>query len=176
MEFSIEEFLSSGHEVQYKKNAHILEQGEISRNVYFVIEGVVRHYLTDASGAEKTIRISCENDFFYGSNISFWKEETSYVNCQALSDVRLRYWSKTELEQLSVKAPAFIVFENAKLKEFIIEKHRKEISRLTKNAEERLIEFNASHIQLFNRIPHHVIASYLDMTPETLSRLRAKMR
>lgn len=176
MDFSLESFLHSGHEVEYKKYDHILRQGEISRNVYFVIEGVIRHYMYDASGNEKTIRISREQDFFYSSNISFWREETSYVNCQVLTDARLLYWSKTALDQLSNRDPGFVLFENTKLKDFIIEKHRKEISRITKNAEERFKEFIESNLELFNRIPHHVIASYLDMTPETLSRLRAKMR
>jgi len=176
MKFSLENFLKSGHEIDFKKNEHLLKQGEISRNVYFVVQGVIRHYVIDFLGNEKTIRISQENDFFYSSNISFWKGDASYINCQALLNARLLYWTKDELDDLSSDQPGFILFENNKLKDFVIEKHKKEISRITKNAKERLIEFNETNINLFNRIPHHIIASYLDMTPETLSRLRAKFK
>jgi len=176
MNFSLENLLNSGHRIDYKKNEHILVQGEISRRAFFVIEGVVRHYMVDFLGNEKTIRISIENDFFFDSNVSYWNKRPSYINCQALINTKLLYWTKDELDNLSSINPKYLVFENTKLKDFIIEKHKKEISRITKNAEERLIEFNEHNINLFNRIPHHIIASYLDMTPETLSRLRAKFK
>lgn len=176
MNFSLENFLKSGHRIDYNKNDYILKQGQISQKVYFVIEGIVRHYLVDYSGNEKTIRISKENDLFYSSNVSFYNSEPSHINCQVLSDCKLLYWTKEELDNLSLAQPEFIVFENDKLKAFIIEKHKREISLMSKNAQERLIEFNEHNINLFNRIPHHVIASYLDMTPETLSRIRAKFK
>ena len=176
MKFPLDKFLELGHPIDYEKNAHILNQGHVSRRVFFVIEGVVRHYVLDFSGVERTIRISKENDFFYTSNVSFWTGEPSYINCQALSECKLIYWTKQELEHLSVTQPAFIEFESTKLKDFIIEKHNKEISRITKNTEDRLLEFNETNINLFNRIPHHIIASYLDMTPENLSRVRGKLR
>jgi CRP-like cAMP-binding protein len=176
MNFSLDNFLKSGKRIEYNKNEYILKQGSISRCTYFVIEGVVRHYVLDYSGNDKTIRISKENDFFFSSNISYWNGESSYINCQSLLNTKLLYWTKDELDNLSAIQPEFLEFMNDKLIEFIIEKHKKEISRITKNAEERLIEFNEENINLFNRIPHHIIASYLDMTPETLSRLRAKFK
>lgn len=176
MIFSQDIFLKSGHKINYTKNEYILKQGEVSNKAFFLIKGVVRHYLLDVFGNEKTIRISKENNFFYSSNVSFYNGNPSYINCQALTNVNLLYWSKDELNKLSIEDSGFIDFENKKLKDFILEKHKKEISRITKNAEERLNEFNQYNIELFNRIPHHIIASYLDMTPETLSRLRAKFK
>ena len=176
MKFSIESFLEMGSPINYKKKEHILRYGEVSRNVYFVVEGVVRHYVIDYLGNEKTIRLSQENDFFYSSNISYWKGDASYINCQALLNTRLLSWTKHQLDHLSSIEPAFVLFESNKLREFIMEKHKKEISSITKNAEERLLEFSETNIDLFNRIPNHIIASYLDMTPETLSRLRAKFK
>ena len=176
MAFSIELFLQSGCPIEYPKNEYILRQGEISDKVFFVQDGVVRHFVLDLDGNEKTIRISKENDFFYSSNISYWTGEPSYINCQVLLPTKLLYWTKETLENLSKRQPEFIAFECEKLKNFAIEKHKKEISRLTKNVTDRLQEFNKTNISLFNRIPHHIIASYLDMTPETLSRERAKLR
>ena len=176
MKFSLDNFLKLGRQIQYKKKEHILREGDISRNVYFVVEGIVRHYVIDYLGNEKTIRLSKENDFFYSSNVSYWNGDPSYISCQALLNTKLLSWTKDQLDHLSVVQPEFILFESNKLKEFIVEKHKKEISRITKNAEDRLLEFSETSINLFNRIPNHIIASYLDMTPETLSRLRAKYK
>ncbi|WP_282133992.1 Crp/Fnr family transcriptional regulator [Seonamhaeicola maritimus] len=176
MNFNIEDFLKTGQTVSFDKYEHILHQGAVSNKVYFLIEGIVRHYVIDLQGNEKTIRLSKENDFFYSSNVSFWSGAPSYINCQPLTKVKLLCWTKEFLDSLIEDTPEFIAFENQKLKDFIIEKHIKEVAGITKNAEERLLEFNKSDKSLFNRIPHHVIASYLDMTPETLSRIRAKFR
>lgn len=174
MAFSLKHFLNSGKPVAYKKNEHILRQGSISNGVYFISVGVVRHYVTDLNGNEKTIRISRENDFFYSSNASYWAQQPSFINCQALTEVELSTWTKTELDNLSLNDAGFALFEKEKLKDFIIEKQKKEIAHITQNAEMRLAGFNSTYKELFNRIPHHIIASYLDMTPETLSRLRAR--
>lgn len=175
MAFSVDEFLKIGREIKYGKNEMLLLEGQISNKVYFIKKGVVRHFVIEESGDQKTIRLSKENDFFYSSNVSFFLNVPSYINCQALTDLELVYWESDQMKKIGSENIDFLRFENQKLKEFIIEKHKKEVSRITKSASARLEEFNSTSISLFNRIPHHIIASYLDMTPETLSRLRAKL-
>lgn len=173
MNFDIEAFLNTGKPVSFRKNKYILKQGELSNKVYYVVNGFVRHFVIDKDGNEKTIRLTIENGFFYSSNISFYLGEPSYINCQVLENTNLIYWTSKQLDKLRNCDSGFIEFESKQLITFIIEKHKKEISRLTKTAKERLGEFNQNKIAFFNRIPHHIIASFLDMTPETLSRLRA---
>lgn len=173
MDFSMEQLLKLGTKTSFNKNEYILRQGQISNKVYFVVNGFVRHFVIDKEGNEKTIRLTQENGFFYSSNISFYLGEPSYINCQVLEKTELIYWTSSQLENLRNENSGFLQFENQQLITFIIEKHKKEISRLTKTAKERFVEFNETKAGFFNRIPHHIIASYLDMTPETLSRLRS---
>ena len=135
---------------------------------------MVRHYVITPEGQEKTIRLSRENDFFYGSIVSYYNDEPSYIYCQCLTPCEFLYWEKHPVEALFEQYPALAAFRNQQHLNFILEKHRKEISLLTKNAWQRYQEFCRDHLDLFNRIPHHIIASYLDITPETLSRLRRK--
>ena len=176
MSITQEEFLKSGRTISFKKGEYILRQGQVSHRAYFVVEGFVRHFVIDPDGNEKTIRLTPENEFFYSSNISYYYGESSYINCQALETCKCLYWEKHELDDLKENDFGFLKFENMKLINFIIEKHRKEIDRLTLTAKERLLKFNEDSQSYFNRIPHHIIASYLDMTPETLSRLRANLK
>jgi len=176
MNFDIEAFLKTGKPCFFKKNEYVLRQGELSNKVYFVVNGFVRHFVIDKDGNEKTIRLTIENGFFYSSNISFYLGEPSYINCQVLENTNLIYWTSKQLDELRSSNTGFLEFESKQLISFIIEKHKKEISRITKTAKDRLTEFNKNNIAFFNRIPHHIIASYLDMTPETLSRLRANLK
>ena len=160
---------------QFEKKEFLIQQGERSERVYLIKNGVVRHYVITPEGLEKTIRLSKENDFFYSSIVSYFNNEPSYIYCQCLTACELLCWERQELEALFTEYPALAAFNNQQHIRFILEKHRKEIALLTKNAEDRLREFCQDRMELFNRIPHHIIASFLDVTPETLSRLRRKI-
>lgn len=166
--------LDNGTSTTLKKKDFIIEQGQISDKVYFIIEGVVRHYVITPDGKEKTIRLSKENNFFYSSIVSYFKKKPSYIYCQCLTDCKMVCWSSDHLNELFKNHPKLAEFRNNQLINFILEKHDKEVALLTKNSEERYQEFCKHNMALFNRIPHHIIASFLDITPETLSRLRAK--
>jgi len=167
--------LSKGTQLRHTKKEFLIRQGERSDKVCFVKNGVVRHYLLTAQGGEKTIRLSRENDFFYTSIVSYFGDEPSYIFCQCLTDCELIHWERSKLNDLFRAYPELERFKNQRLINFILEKHKKEVSLLTKNAEERFKDFCTTRLELFNRIPHHVIASYLDITPETLSRLRSRI-
>ena len=166
-------FLNKGTLAECNKKQFLIKQGAICDKVYYVQQGVTRHFVVTPEGHEKTIRISKENDFFYSSIVSYYRNEPSYIYCQCLTDCRLIYWERSRLEALFGEYPDLGEFSNQQHIEFILEKHKKEISLLTRNASERFNEFCLENGKLFNRIPHHIIASYLDVTPETLSRLRS---
>lgn len=173
MQNALNILLSKGTLKHYKKREHLITQGETSDKVFFIKKGVTRHYVITPEGNEKTIRISKENDFFYSSIVSYYTQEPSYIYCQCLTDCDLFFWNSDTFEPLFLHNTQLAEFKNKQLINFILEKHKKEVSLLIKNAEERFIEFCDESIELFNRIPHHIIASYIDITPETLSRLRS---
>ncbi|WP_027136433.1 Crp/Fnr family transcriptional regulator [Gaetbulibacter saemankumensis] len=166
--------LNKGTSKSYSKKEFIIRQGETSNKIYFVKHGVTRHYVLTRDGQEKTIRISLEQDFFYSSIVSYFKNEASYIYCQCLTDCDLIYWESSLIEELFKEYPDLETFKNQQLINFILEKHTREIALITQNAEGRYQQFCKTRLDLFNRIPHHIIASYLDITPETLSRLRSK--
>ncbi|HCX20826.1 MAG: hypothetical protein CMB80_03960 [Flammeovirgaceae bacterium] len=156
----------------YSKKEKILDSDKISKSICAIQEGVVRHYVIDRNGNDKTLRISKEGDLFFTSIVSFFKNEPSYIICEALTDTKLLTWSKTQIDELASKEPLIEAFRYQKLIDFIVEKHKKEMSLMIHSAEDRYREFCEVNHELFNRIPHYVIASYLNMTPEMLSRIR----
>lgn len=134
----------------------------------------MRHYVLDENGNEKTIRLSKEDDFFYSSVVSYFKNEPSYIICEALTDVDLLVWKKNVIDGLAETDKQIEKFRYQKLTDFIVEKHNKELSLISHSAERRFKDFLEENETLFNRIPHYIIASYLNITPEMLSRLRKK--
>lgn len=174
MQAELSLLLSKGIPESCKKKEFLIRKGETSDKVYFIREGVTRHFLSTAEGDEKTIRLSTEGDFFYSSIVSFFRAEPSYIYCQCLTYCEFLFWRKNDLERLFASDEKLAEFRNQQHVNFILQKHKKEIALLTKNAEERYSQFCEEKRSLFNRIPHHIIASYLDITPETLSRLRSR--
>ncbi|MEQ8580266.1 MAG: Crp/Fnr family transcriptional regulator [Marinoscillum sp.] len=165
--------LKRGHSKLVRKNEHLLRSDEVCKRIYFIKSGVVRHYVLDHKSTEKTIRLSQENDFFYSSIVSHFTGDPSYISCQALTDTTLLYWEKCELDTLMEQHPEVAAFRNQQLISFIIEKHEKELSLIVNDSASRLEAFNRERISLFNRVPHRILASYLNISPETLSRLRS---
>ncbi len=174
MQAELNLLLSQGNPESCKKKEFLIRQGETSDKVYFIREGVTRHFLITPGGDEKTIRLSTEGAFFYSSIVSYYRAEPSYIYCQCLTDCEFLFWPKNDLERLFASDKRLAEFRNQQHINFILQKHKKEIGLLTKNAEERYRQFCEEQLSLFNRIPHHIIASYLDITPETLSRLRSR--
>lgn len=160
--------------VHLKKKSSIIGLYELSNQVYLLKQGVVRHYVLDENGNEKTIRLSKEDDFFYSSVVSYFKNEPSYIICEALTDVDLLVWKKNVIDGLAETDKQIEKFRYQKLTDFIVEKHNKELSLISHSAERRFKDFLEENETLFNRIPHYIIASYLNITPEMLSRLRKK--
>lgn len=157
-----------------KKKSLLVGLGDFSNQVYLLKKGVIRHYVLDQEGNEKTIRLSKEGDFFYSSIVSFFRSEPSYIICEALTEVDLIVWKKQVIDELAKVDRNIEQFRYQKLTEFIVEKHKRELSLISHSAEKRFKDFLEENGVLFNQIPHYIIASYLNITPEMLSRLRRK--
>ena len=135
---SLQLLLSNGSKQHYPKKHYLIEAGQISKKVFFVKQGVIRHYVITQEGHEKTIRLSKENDFFYSSIVSYFTHEPSYIYCQCLTESELLYWHSDEIEQLFAHNPELGKIRNQQLMNFILEKHKKEISLLTQSAKNEI--------------------------------------
>ena len=121
----LEVLIAQGEEVNFSANHFILRSGNVSDEVYFLKEGVVRHFVVDRFEKEKTIRISTENSFFYTSIISYYTGEPTYINCETLTECKLVKWHKNHLEKLFAESRELNLFRYQQLTKFIIEKHSK---------------------------------------------------
>ena len=141
---------------------------------YFIIEGICRSYITDFEGNEATLSFFMDG-FIIPPNQTRTINNISLFNIQTLSPSTIAYFPRDEFSALMGKNKEIqkwgIVVSDAELKK----KVEKELDLITLPARERLLKFRALYPSLENLIPHPYIASYLGISPVSLSRLRSQI-
>ena len=155
---------------KYAKNEIILREGETCENIYWVVKGLVRQFyyknkkeLTEYMATENSIVMCIE---------SLFKEEPTRLQIQALEPSIIYSLPKADLEQAAIKCVNIQMLYRKILEEsLIISQHHADMLRF-ETAQDRYAKLVKRSPQLVLRAPLVYIASYLQMTPETLSRVR----
>lgn len=157
-------------EITLKRNEYLKVEGSIDTNLYYVTEGALRIFLVDEI-EEHTIRFGYRNNFIAALD-SFIKDSPSPFYIQALKKTNLKVISKTDyISFLKSNIENLQLWDNL-LQALILQQLEREIDILTSSPIERYKRVLKRSPQLFQEIPHKHIASYLRMTPETLSRIK----
>jgi CRP-like cAMP-binding protein len=154
-----------------KKNAVLLNTGDVCRSVYFVNKGCLRIYYTDNTGLDHNISFSPENWWAVDTG-SFYGQTPAFYSIGALEDTEVFYMSYDELETLFVKFPKFERFFRILTQNGFVLYQRRITFNLSKKAEERYRIFQKQYPYLEQRIAQKHIASFLGITPVFLSMLR----
>ena len=156
---------------QIRKNEIILSKGSSSKNIFFVLNGVLRTYFENGDGEEKTFYFSVENTFAADYE-SFLKGSKSRYSIQALEDTYVAILSIDMLRDVFKTTR-----HGEKLGRIITEKYFflwsdriQDIYMLTPL--ERYNNMRCEFPDILQRVPQHYIASYLNITPVHLSRLK----
>lgn len=169
----LECILSYFKEIAFKKDKYVLKEQHFSTNYYFVKSGGVRIWF-DKGGEPVTAWLIFENDFF--AELSGLKSgKPTQFNIQAITDTTLLAIDKNSMEHLYTKFPQWqcfgrLIWENAFLKVI-----NGIISYQTLTTEERYIAA-MQQSNLMQKIPLKQLASFLGMTPTSLSRIRKQIR
>ncbi|MEL6253863.1 MAG: Crp/Fnr family transcriptional regulator [Bacteroidota bacterium] len=158
---------------EIKAGEYFLQQGQISKNIAFIEQGLLRlYYLKD--GKEIT-HCFCKEQSLSTSYSSLITQTKSKISIQAIEASSLIVLSYEVLQKL-YKTHLFWqeVGRMAGEKEYVINEHHKHFL-LDLSATERYLQFLEQDKELFQRIPLRYLASYLQIAPETLSRIRKKI-
>ncbi|MBR4239781.1 MAG: Crp/Fnr family transcriptional regulator [Prevotella sp.] len=157
--------------MKFNKNEMILKEGEVCRNIYYVDRGLVRQFyskkgriVTEHFGADHTIFMCIE---------SLFKEEPTKLQVEALEPTVIYALPKHKLEQVALHNVNIQILYRKILEEsLIISQVHADLVRF-ESAQERYKKMCKLNPQVVLRAPLVYIANYLQMTPETLSRVRA---
>lgn len=159
----------------FDKGEFLSEAGRTERYFYFVLAGIQAVYLIDRKGGQTVLGFSYAGDFS-GDFVSFINREPGNFYLEALTPSRLLAISHTDYTALFAREPAFAEWERQFLRRILVGRMHREVELLTRTAAERYRAFLARRPDELLQIPQKYIASYLNMTPETFSRLRRKTR
>lgn len=155
-----------------KKGTILLKEGQYSKESYFVLKGCIRtYYLID--GEEKTTDFYTETETLSPPCVISKTASEYYVDC--IEDCTLLISNSDMEEEVNSKFPKFEIMCR-RLSEELLAKERLEFDEFrTSSPEQRYLSLLEKRQDLIQRVPQHQLASYLGITPQSLSRLRARI-
>ena len=157
---------------KFRKHQYLLQEGEVCKFAGFIVKGAFKQYTIDKTGKENILGLYIEN-WWVGDRESFMIGTPSPYFIDAFEDVDMLMVNREDFINKLSNQP----FINEMIKVLTEKQSYNLIKRVqaahTLTAEERYEDFQMRFPEFIQRFPQHIIASYLGMTKETLSRIRA---
>jgi len=153
----------------------VISAGERGPHEYFVLSGILKTFVGDAHGREVTLAFHV-GPCTLTPSIARVENERSRVSCIAMTEARVARFPAARLVECMVKSPTIQRWGDTVLRAELVRRADREWALAALSAAERLLQFRRDHAGLEDEIAHHHIASYLGITPVTLSRVRAQLR
>jgi CRP-like cAMP-binding protein len=154
-----------------RRRQYLLQAGDVCRFEYFVSKGLLRAYTVDDKGAEHIVMLAAE-DWWISDLFSFLSETPSTMHIDALEHSEVITIEKPDLEKLYIEIPKFERLMRIMFQKAFVAQQQRILGSISQSAEERYTSFVKKYPSLEQRIPQTQVASYLGITPETLSRVR----
>lgn len=156
---------------EIKKGELILTEDSIIKQHIFVLSGCLRSFYRMKNGKEVTIQFAIKN-WWIGDYITLYTENKSILSIEALTKSEILLMDKNEVEQLHLEYPEIATFQRKSFEKRIAALQKRILSLLTLTASEKYNQFINDYAVFEKVIPNYQIASFLGITPESLSRVR----
>ena len=153
-----------------RRKEFLLQEGEVCRYKIFIAKGLLRSYCLKDDGTEHIMRFAPENSWTTDHE-SLKKQTPSKLNIEALENSEVVLWTRESLVELTT-IPAFKSYTERLIDNSLYSVHERVLMNLSYSSEEKYEDFIASFPDVFRRVPLHMVASYLGVSRETLSRIR----
>lgn len=164
--------VESSNLVKYKKGTIILDEKSLSKESFFVLEGCIRTYLVE-DGEEKTIEFYTEGQPLTPKNFGKNIPTGQYIEC--LEDCTLNVGSAAHETEMFQKYPEFESICRIIGEIIMVQQQELLIHYKTTSPEDRYLHLLETRSYLFQRVPQYQLASYLGLTPQSLSRIRNRL-
>lgn len=157
-----------------KKGTFLLREGEVCGHAFFVEKGLLRSYSIDDAGKEHIIQFAPENWIISDRSSSYFNEPSDFF-IDAIEDADVIELKMEFLTQANNVSEAFRSYHERLIQNHVRHLQKRINNLLSASAEARYLEFIKMYPDLLLRVPQWMIASYLGITPESLSRVRKEL-
>ncbi|MES3017926.1 MAG: Crp/Fnr family transcriptional regulator [Bacteroidota bacterium] len=158
----------------FKKKTRLLEQGEVCKFEAYIVKGCVKKYYIDPEGEEVILQFAVE-DWWISDIGSFSEQKPSNLFIETVEDTEVLMIDFESKQQLFKEIPSLErVFRIMMQRAYSVLESRF-YATVAHSAEERYLEFLEKYPSIPQRVPQQQIASYLGITPESLSRIKSKL-
>jgi len=157
-----------------RKRQYMLNEGEVCKYNLFVAKGLLRSFGVEENGYEQVVQFAVEGWWISDLN-SFFSGDVAVYNIEALEDCELLLLTRQSMDEMLEKLPKMERYFRLLMQNHIVALRQRIIASQRHSAEERYIRLIEGFPTILARVPQQYIASYLGMTPETLSRVRKQI-
>jgi len=156
-----------------RKRQYFLQEGEVCKYMAFIVRGAMRQYSVDDKGVEHIVQLSIEN-WWAGDRESYVMLTPTIYNIDAWEDTEMLLITRADMTMLN-PIPAITQMARKLDEGHSIALQKRLNASISLPAEKRYTEFANAYPEFLQRFPQHMIASYLGITRETLSRIRRQV-
>lgn len=162
-------------ERKVKKGQFLVHEGAVSRNTHFVIAGSVRTYFIDMNGQEHIVQFAIEGWWISDLN-SFIMQVPATFHVQAIEDSVILELSFDHLEMLYAQVPKLERYFRIITQRAFVSFQQRIVQNISMTAEDRYLAFQQKYPKIELRIPQKLVASYLGISAEFLSKIKKRLK
>jgi CRP-like cAMP-binding protein len=162
------------HHKRLRRKQYFLQEGDICKQIAFVVKGAARMYSIDNKGHEHIVRFALET-WWLGDHESFNLLTPSRFHIEMLEDTDLLVIATGNAHELRDQVKGFDLTIKAMDKQLAVATQKRIHASISMTAEERYDDLVKTYPQFLQRFPQNMVASYLGVSPETLSRMRKNL-
>lgn len=159
---------------KYLKGQYIVQQGDICKYECFVLSGCTKTFYVDDEGQEHIIMFSIE-DWWTSDMGSFITQSPADFNVQCLENTELAMFSRDVIEELYAKIPKLERLFRLIIQKALVASQKRIVRNFALTAKDRYLHFRTQYPKIEQRIPQYMIASYLGITKEFLSKIKSQL-
>ncbi|WP_207420211.1 Crp/Fnr family transcriptional regulator [Desertivirga brevis] len=157
-----------------RKRQYLLQEGDVCKYMAFIVKGAGKMYMVNKSGQENVIRLAIES-WWLGDFESYTLNSPSVYNIEMIEDSDVLLINDQSMQELIAKVPPLAKMIKEIDRNSAIATQRRIQTAISLGAEERYDEMLQSYPEFIRRFPQTMIASYLGISAETLSRIRKNL-
>ena len=165
---------SIAKEKLFSKGEILIREGQTVNKTFFVTQGSLRSFCVDKEGKEHTLQFAIK-DWWISDFIAIYNNEPASLTVECISDSAVIEFNAQKLNEIYLQFPEFEAFQRKNLERHVVSLHKRILNQLQLTALERYNLFLEQYPNIEQHVPNYHIASYLGITQQSLSRIRAEI-